>query len=44
MPHLFQDLNLPGDSLDVLLVVYLVLLQDLDGYLLTCECVLTKFD
>jgi hypothetical protein len=38
--HLFQDFYFPGDALDVFLVVDLVLLQDLDGDLLSGEGVL----
>ena len=42
VPDLLQDLDLPRDSLDVLLVVDLVFLEDFDGDLFSSESVLTE--
>jgi len=41
MSDLFEDLDLPGDSLNVLLVVDFVFLQDLDCHFLPGKGMLT---
>ena len=42
--HYFKDMNLPGDSLNIRLIFYLVLLQNLDSHFFACEDMCSQSD